>query len=139
MTRILAALVAAVLVAGTAVFAATRNSPDEATPTRVVNVFLDGINGGDFRQACSVQDLEGASMQDCETYYAMIVAQAEFSGGLDHYRVVPHSVKVWEQPYRDRTVRLAVVDFRYGSQAEQVLTAHLRWTEKRGWVLWFIG
>lgn len=116
-------------------FAVSRGNP-QATPTRTVNIFLDGINSADFRQACSVQDLGGARMHDCELYYASIIAQASFTGGVDHYRVVPHSVKVWEQPYQDRTVRLSTVDFRYGPQSEQVLTAHLRWSTGRdAWVL----
>lgn len=106
------------------------------TPTNVVSTFLDGINSADFRQACSVQDLGGAKMHDCELYYASIIAQAAFMGGVDHYKVVPHSVKVWEQPYQDRTVRLSTVDFRYGPEPGQVLTAHLRWSSGRdAWVL----
>jgi hypothetical protein len=97
-----------------------------ASPTHVVAVYVDGLNHLDFRQTCSTIHAPVAfpTMSRCEGYFAFNTMMT----GASVFRVVPHSAKVWEDTYRGRKVKLAVV--KYANLTNPyVLTAHLRWID----------
>lgn len=118
----LAALGAALIVAGTAIPVYTSHSPT-ASPVHVVNVYLDGLNHLDYRQTCSTihAPIPFPKMSACEAYFAFNTAMT----GVQEYRIVKGSQKVWTETYRGRKLELAVVQYA-NLTTPYVLTAHLR-------------
>lgn len=125
------------------------------SPIHVANVFADGVNHFDFRQACSVL-AHRQGVRQCEIFFTVNVAQSAFFGGMDTYRVVPHSQKVWterlcqghrtaangpneegEYCWGYRYVKLAVVKLSYSKEAPP-LEVHLRFVDG-AWQIWWIG
>lgn len=134
MKKSLAALAvfgAACIVTATAVPAFTSHSPSVASPVHVVNVYLDGLNHLDYRQACSTihAPIPFPTLAACEAYFAFNTAMT----GPQEYRIVKGSQKVWAETYRGRDVRLAVVEYA-NLTTPYILTAHLRVINGR-WML----
>lgn len=94
-----------------------------ASPTHVVNVYLDGLNHFDYRQACGTihAPIPFPTMSQCEAYFAFNTAMT----GAQEYRIVKGSQKVWTQTYRGHEVKLAVVQYA-NLTTPYILTAHLR-------------
>ena len=88
------------------------------TPLHVAAVYIDGINSGDFRQACAqiqpavVKRLWGKP-SSCPSYFTSAFAMVATYQGLGGYTVVPHSYRGW----REGDVRVASVKAKtpYGS------------------------
>jgi hypothetical protein len=126
-------LFAAVAV-GAAIVLAGCGGATVASPTHVVNVYLDGLNHMDYRQACATihAPIAFPTQAACEGYFSYMAAV----NGQQRYVVVKGSQKVWTETYRGRELELAVV--KYANLTNPyILTAHLRLIHGE-WRLWAV-
>lgn len=113
----------AVVAVGAAIVLAGCGGATVASPTHTVNVYLDGLNHLDYRQTCSTihAPIPFPKLSACEAYFAFNTAMT----GVQEYRIVKGSQKVWTETYRGRKLELAVVQYA-NLTTPYVLTAHLR-------------
>jgi len=105
------------------------------SPTHVVATWVDAINHGDARQACSTLRVVPRKLKvpDCEAEWAQTLGTLPFYGVWGSYRVMAHSVVEWTETYQGREVRVARVTV-YSTQNDAVLHARLILT-RHGWKL----
>jgi hypothetical protein len=98
-------------------------APAAASPTHVAAVFIDGLNHGDYRQACaqiqsSVVAHNWKNQSGCETYFTVDFAQyASLFGTISGYKVIDRSRKEW----REGDARVASVRVSYNGGAGVVI------------------
>lgn len=108
-----------------------------ATPTHVASVYVDGINHGDFRQACSVIQPNvlkylWKSWTGCADYFAHTFG-SPFTGSLGGYKLVAHSYDEWLEG------KAIVARVRMTSPTGTLLKIRLVKTKNFGWRLQSVG
>jgi hypothetical protein len=109
------------------------------SPTHVTAVFFDGVNHGDYRQTCQLWVPARKNVTRCEQGLTSNFATGLLFGAWGGYKVIPHTAKVWAQPYQGRHVELAIVRavYRVPGADVQYVIVHLKRVDGR-WLVWYL-